>query len=184
MDRKEGPGKDDKSLMAATTQEEAKTFESVIKLHMKWAYNFAYRLSQDHFLAEELSQESFIALYQGWKRFRGESSLRTYLGRIIINLWHRYLKRKKKQDSLRIFLQKNLPGEKEIPEKAFYMTEKSLQLKQAIEKLPARQKEVFILRCVEGMKISEVASLLHCQEGTVKANLFFALEHLKEYLKK
>ncbi len=184
MNRKESAANNDGSLPAATGQEEAKTFESVIRLHMKWAYNFAYRLTQDHFLAEEISQESFIALYRGWKKFRGESTFRTYLGRIIINLWHRYLKRKKRQDSLRVVLQKNLPVEKETPEKAFYMTEKGLQLREAIERLPARQKEVFILRCVEGMKISEVARLLHCQEGTVKAHLFFALEHLKEYLKK
>ncbi|RMG70415.1 MAG: sigma-70 family RNA polymerase sigma factor, partial [Nitrospirae bacterium] len=57
--------------------------------------------------------------------------------------------------------------------------ERQSLLKRAIKRLPDRQRQVFLLKHKEGLKISEIAEVFGCPQGTVKANLFKAIRNLK-----
>ena len=72
--------------------------------------------------------------------------------------------------------------EHNTPEQTLVRKEHSEKVRKSIQRLPARQREVFVLKHLKGLKISEIARVLDCPEGTVKANLFKAIKNLKQYL--
>ena len=65
---------------------EEAAFETLVHQHFKDAYSFCMRLTHDATEAEELSQLGFVNAYRALRRFRGESSFRSWLYRIFINL--------------------------------------------------------------------------------------------------
>ena len=172
-------------LIELSRQGDANAFENLVKIHIKWAYGLAYRLSGEHFLADEISQEAFVALYRSFGKFRGEASLKTYLTRIIVNIWRQHLRGFYRKQNLNQALTRrqyrqqtnnsSLTGEIKRDE----MRE---QIEEAIAKLPPAQKKIFVLKHLEGMKIREVALMVGCREGTVKAHLFKALGNLRKNL--
>ena len=168
-------------LIALSRRGDSAAFENLVRIHMKWAYGLAYRLSGEHFLADEISQEAFVALYRSFGKFRGDARLRTYLTRIIINVWQQHLRGVYRQQNRNQALacrqkdESNLPGE-------LKRDETREKIEEAVAKLPPAQKKIFILKHLEGMKISEVAAAVGCREGTVKAHLFKACRNLRKNL--
>ncbi|MCX5642427.1 MAG: RNA polymerase sigma factor [Candidatus Omnitrophica bacterium] len=169
-------------LIALARRGDPVAFENLVKIHMKWAYGLAYRLSGEHFLADEISQEAFFVLYRSFGKFRGESRLKTYLTRIIINIWRQHLRGVyRQQDRDQRLARRQQRDENSLP-RELKRDETREKIEEAIAKLPPAQKKIFILKHLEGMKIREVASATGCREGTVKAHLFKALRNLRKNL--
>ena len=169
-------------LIALSRQGDSVAFENLIKIHMKWAYGLAYRLSGEHFLADEISQEAFVALYRSFGKFRGEARLKTYLTRIIINIWHQHLRGVYRQQNLNQALARRQQRDESNLPRELKRDETREKIEEAIAKLPPAQKKIFILKHLEGMKIREVAEAVGCREGTVKAHLFKACRNLRKNL--
>jgi len=172
----------EKRLVEDACKGDLDAFEEVVRAYMEWAYTLAYRLSGEHFLAEEISQEAFIALYQSIGRFRQESTLKTYITRIILNLWRQHLRKRYREKRFTEVLQGKMKGGNNLMDKVENDDLKA-RIDCAIATLPPKQKEIFILKHLEGLKISEVAEIVGCREGTVKAHLFKALMNLRKQLK-
>ncbi|HOJ39230.1 MAG TPA: RNA polymerase sigma factor [bacterium] len=183
MEKEQKSFLEEKTLIERAQQGDSQAFETLVRLYMRWAYQFAFQFSQQHALADEISQEAFVILYQNLRRFRGQASLKTYLGRIIINLWHRFLRQKTQQQKLLTMVEKTSQTTLENPEMALQKLNRKEQLWQAVEKLPAGQKQVIVLRYFQEKKVKEVAEILGCREGTVKAQIFTAVARLKRYLR-
>lgn len=172
----------EKKLIEDACKGNLEAFEEVIKIYMKWAYTLAYRLSGEHFIAEEISQEAFIALYQNINRFRQESTLKTYLSRIILNLWRQHLRKRYREEKLTEMLKSKMKDGKNLMDEIENDNLKT-KIDCAIDTLPPKQKIIFVLKHLEGLKISEIAEIVGCREGTVKAHLFKALINLRKQLK-
>lgn len=168
-------------LIALSRQGDPVAFENLIKIHMKWAYGLAYRLSGEHFLADEISQETFVALYRSFGKFRGEARLKTYLTRIILNIWRQHLRGFYRLQDRNQLLARRQKDESSLP-RELKRDETREKIEEAIAKLPPAQKKIFILKHLEGMKIREVAEAVGCREGTVKAHLFKACRNLRKNL--
>jgi RNA polymerase sigma-70 factor (ECF subfamily) len=168
-------------LIALSRQGDPVAFENLVKIHMKWAYGLAYRLSGEHFLADEISQEAFVALYRSFGKFRGEARLKTYLTRIVINVWRQHLRGIYRQQNLNQALARRQKEESNLP-RELKRDETREAIEEAVAKLPPAQKKIFILKHLEGLKISEVAAAVGCREGTVKAHLFKACRNLRKNL--
>ena len=132
---------------------------------------------KDADLAQDAVQETFIRAYRHIEDYRGESSERTWLMAIAINVsrdmlrtaWFRHQSRSTDIDTL-----PEKPAEFEFPDNTV-LTE--------VMHLPAKYREVVLLRYYEGLKLKEVASALGLSDGQVRSRLNKANELLRDRLK-
>ena len=132
---------------------------------------------KDADLAQDAVQETFIRAYRHIEDYRGESSERTWLTAIAINVsrdmlrtaWLRHQSRSTDIDTL-----PEKPAEFEFPDNTV-LTE--------VMHLPAKYREVVLLRYYEGLKLKEVASALGLSDGRVRSRLNKANELLRDRLK-
>jgi len=125
-----------------------------------------------------LTQEVFVRVYKGLKRFRFKSSLWTWIYRITLNLCISFSKSKK-----RASLQNSLFPHPPTPQESYRREELRKAIDKAILSLPSQQRAVFIMHYYEDMKYKEIAEVMGCKLGTVKVHYFQAIRRLRELLK-
>ncbi len=132
--------------------------------------------------AEDVGQEVFISFYRSLERFRGESSLATYLTRIAINLSLNEIKRRK-----RWFGRSGDAADQELARQADpgENPEQNLRkemVRAAVRALPERFRAVVVLRLLQEYSTQETAAILGLPLGTVQSRLARAQQKLKERL--
>ncbi len=133
--------------------------------------------------AEIIAQDVFIKFFQTVDKFRQESSIKTYLTRMAINLSLNEIKRQKRTRDKVVYgddLTLQMQGEDHNPGEDFDLKE---AVEKALQKLDSRQRSVIILRLIEGYSTKETARMLKIPQGTVLSRLFRAQEQLRELLK-
>jgi RNA polymerase sigma-70 factor (ECF subfamily) len=128
--------------------------------------------------ADDVGQEVFIRFYKSMKKYKGRSSLSTYLVRIAINLSLNLIKKNNKQ----------IPSYDEVYEKGDFEKEESDDvvnlIQSSLKLLEPEFRSVVVLRNIEGYSTRETAGLLKIPEGTVLSRLSRAHKKLKEIIKK
>src|SRR5215510_587418 len=137
----------------------------LVATHQRMVYTLALHLLQDRDEALDLSQEVFLRVFRTLSRFRGQSTLRTWIYRIVINQarnrqrwWRR--RHRSSQVSLDDHLQQC--GEIEssgtvLPDRQLASKETSARIWQALERLPFDQRTALILREIDGLRYDEIA---------------------------
>ncbi len=121
--------------------------------------------------AEDLAQESFLKFFRSLHTFRGEANIKTFLYRIAINVCHDYLASwKYKKVTITNAFQKLLHTERSTEEVVISLDE-SARLVQAIERLPAKYKDVIIVFHFGEMSLAETGAILKLPLNTVKTRL-------------
>lgn len=142
----------------------------------------AYSYVKDRDVAEDIFQDVFIKAYYNMDKFRGDSSLKTWLIRITINCCKDYLKSayQKKVVPLTDFEEDSLPtdGGYEAVENA----DRDAQVKRAVMTLPEQYRSVVMCVYYEELSVEEAAKALGLPPGTVKSRLFRARDMLKKKL--
>jgi RNA polymerase sigma-70 factor (ECF subfamily) len=162
----------------------------LVALHQRMVYGLAFTLLGNHDDALDLSQEVFLRVFRTLGRFRGQSALRTWIYRIVVNQarnrqrwWRR--RRRADQVSLDEYLQKfgDLESRHEVlPDRLLASKETAAKIWQALDRLPFDQRTALILREVEGLRYEEIAYSLDVALGTVKSRLTRARQALREEL--
>lgn len=134
--------------------------------------------------AEDLAQDSFLNYYEALPKFRGESSHKTYLFRIAVNVCHNYLASwaYKKIHISNLFL--NLLSTAKTPESCYLVRTEQQQLVDAIEKLPTKYKDVIVLYHFAELPLQQCGEALNLPLNTVKTRLRRARQQLGDYLLK
>jgi RNA polymerase sigma-70 factor (ECF subfamily) len=132
--------------------------------------------------AEDVGQETFIRFYRSLDKFRGDSSVGTYLTRIAINLSLNELKRQKRREKQ--FFARGEEKLENAPDKNDRKNKKELKdiVHIGIEKLDPKYRAVVVLRLIEGYTTKETAQILRLPVGTVLSRLARAQNKLKEIL--
>ncbi len=131
--------------------------------------------------AEDIGQETFIRFYKSIDKFRGESSVSTYITRIAINLSLDEIKRRKRKA---MFIHNsnnelnNIPNTNNDNEN---IVNKELIL-QSIQNLHLRYRKVVVLRLIDGYSTKETAKILKLPAGTVLSRLSRAQEKVRKIL--
>ncbi len=169
----ESPTEIDERLVARFRKGEAAAFDALVVRHRAGIYRLAYRLLGTHEDADDLAQEAFLRAYRSLARFRGESSFRTWMTRILINL----------AINARRSRRPTAPLDEAVTatSSAAEGTEATLrsQVRHAVGQLPRRQRQILMLKVYGEMKFSEVASAAGISIGTAKATFFQAVQALR-----
>jgi RNA polymerase sigma-70 factor (ECF subfamily) len=160
--------------------------------HQRMVFHLALHLLGDHDEALDLSQEVFLNVFRTIGRFRGQSALRTWIYRIVINQvrnrqrwWRR--RHRSEQVSLeeRIETHGDLPSAsvQAEPDRVFSQRELAARIWAALGRLPCDQRTVMVLREIDGLSYDEIAFSLGVAVGTVKSRLTRAREALRAQLR-
>ena len=156
---------------------DSRAFERLYRTHVAKIYGLARRMAGDD-EAQELTQMTFVRAWQKLSTFRGEAKFGTWLHRVAINviLGRRAslkVERERLQGGDEIF--ETLPARPAA-------TDHRLDFDDAIGRLPAGARQIFVLHDVEGYKHEEIARMLDINAGTSKAQLHRARMLLRGHL--
>lgn len=132
---------------------------------------------KDHAMAEDAVQETFLRAFRHQDGFRGESSVKTWITRIAINVC---------KDMLTDPWARHRSGE-DLPDEATpepsFSSEDRYVISGKIANLPPKYKEVILLHYYQELKLSEIAEILGESEATIKTRLKRARDMLRSELK-
>jgi RNA polymerase sigma-70 factor (ECF subfamily) len=185
----------DEELAARAAAGDAGAFETLVGRYEARVYRLACRLTGSDVDAQDVLQEAFLAAYRGLASFRGAARFSTWLYRITTNaaLMHRRARQRRPSESLEEFLPRFDENGQHAPEvaelaaasRADDLLDGKLlaeQARAALERLPDLYREVFVLRDLEELDTSEVASLLGIDAATVRQRVHRARLMLRGYL--
>lgn len=163
--------------VAAAKQGDKQAFYSLYQQFVGRVYAICWRLLANKQKAEDASQEVFIKVWQQLPLFRGDSSFATWVHsiatRTAIDIWRqeKYLRLTDSSDE-----------HESLSELSVACSGTAAPLEQAIQRLPAQARAVFVLFALEGYQHQEIAALLGIAQGTSKAQYFRARQLLQEWL--
>jgi len=162
----------DAELVEECKRGNLRAYERLYELHSARMKSLAFHLVGSRADAEDTVQEAFLKVYKAVRGFEGQSSLSTWIYRILINCCYDVMR--KQQRLAERPAKRELSSESKLPLK--------IALERALESLNDRQRLVFLMFEVEGLRHSEIAGILEIPEGTSRSWLFEAKRELKRML--
>lgn len=160
-------------------------FEAVYEAHATMVYNLTYRMCGDAERARDWSQEVFLRVHKSLARFRGRSSLKTWIYRICLNHCRSRLARRRIQtESLTgpLGIDDEIVDPRRSPEARAVASDAGRQVAQALAQVDRVFREAVILRDIEGLTYDEIAKVLRVRPGTVRSRIARGREQLRRAL--
>lgn len=161
--------------------------EELVRRYQDKVFALIYRITGDADRVEDIAQEVFLRAFRSLNKFRGGSSLYTWLYRITVNTTLNAIRSlsRRQETSLDAFegLERPSGSEANPVEEAASHRQLARRVKEAIERLDEQYRAIVYLREVEGLSYEEIAEVVDLPVGTVKSRLFRARQNLKEILK-
>ena len=159
--------------------------------HQRMVYQLSLNLLNDHNEALDLSQEVFLRVFRTVHSFRGHSSLRTWIYRIVVNqARNRQRWWRRRHRAQQISLDQHIQEHGDVPEAVDHGPDRMVGQKQlgerirvALDRLPFDQKTAIVLREIDGLSYDEIGFSLGIAVGTVKSRLARAREGLRAQLR-
>ena len=145
----------------------------------------AYGIVKDRDIAEDAVQNALIQAWQHLHSLRESGALRSWLLRIVVNQCISFKRRLARST---MFLQQAFSEQEtyvasQVADDAKGCIERSWDLAQAIEKLPAKQQNVIALHYYQGMTLPEISQKLQISENTLKKRIQAALSNLRRVVR-
>jgi RNA polymerase sigma-70 factor (ECF subfamily) len=170
------PAGSDEQLMVAFSRGSADAFSELFSRHKQPLFGFFRRRLADPAQAEELTQETFLALLRASSRYEPRALFRTYLYAIGFKV----LRAHRRKAAFRAAF---LGVADEVREPAFQNAiDVALSLRQAVGRLERLDREILLLREFEQLSYAEIAGLLRLPVNTVRSRLFRARMALRDLL--
>jgi RNA polymerase sigma-70 factor, ECF subfamily len=172
---------DDSTDVALAAAGDRRAFERLYRTHATRVYSLCTRMCGNRGMGEELTQDVFVRTWEKLPQFRGESAFSTWLHRLAVNVVLNARKTEAKRDS------RTDDGEvedrwDEVAKAPLHL--ERMDLTDAIAKLPAGARKVFVLHDIEGYKHEEIAEMCGITSGGSKAQLHRARLLLREALQR
>jgi RNA polymerase sigma-70 factor (ECF subfamily) len=175
------------ALISRCTDGDEAACAELVSTHERMVFGLAMHLLGDRDEALDLSQEVFLRVFRTLSSFRGQSALRTWIYRIVINQARnrqRWWRRRHRTDqvSLDDHMRKcgDMAAECEVlPDRLLANKEAAAKIWTALDQLPFEQRTALILREIDGLKYDEIAFSLGIAIGTVKSRLTRARQALR-----
>ena len=184
----------DEELMEAFIKGSEEAFEQLVARYGAKITNFIHRQVSDFATAEELAQDTFLAVYRKKHTYNAEYTFSAWFYKIAINFCRMHFRRRKRGPTMfsmeesreegRTSLEGALADEGEGPLHALSRKEAEEKLREAISELPRKQRVVFTLSFYDGMTYEEIGQLLGCSPGTVASRKHTAVRRLASKLRR
>jgi len=160
-------------------------FNELLRRYQEKVYWTARRILGTHEDADDAVQDVFIKVYERLNEFRGDSNFYTWLYRITVNVSLNMLRKKrlKQMFPFDMAAEETLAADSETDgdlQNAEYRT----LLEKAVQRLPVKQRMVFIMRYYDEMPYEEMSKVLKKSLGGLKANYFHAVKKISKYIRK
>jgi RNA polymerase sigma-70 factor (ECF subfamily) len=203
LENTDGPIRErgDEALMLAHGEGDEAAFAELLRRHERGILNYTFRMVQNRQIAEELTQEVFVALVRNARRYQPTAKFTTYLYTIASNIVSKEWSRRKCRPRLFSLSHwsrddddhddplERLGDERANVETAFERGEVSAAVNDALRELPEHQREAFVLRRFQDLSYEEIADITSVPIGTAKSRVVRAeralrplLEQYREYL--
>jgi RNA polymerase sigma-70 factor (ECF subfamily) len=181
----------DADLVEAVRGGDATAYRGLVEKYQGRVYNVIYGMVRNREDAQELTQETFVKAFRNLHGFRSDARFYTWLYRIAMNLAIDLTRRRKRtpisgmDEDVGI---RDARGEIadvhniDSPRKVLERKQLHKAIMDALDQLPEQQKQVILLREVEGLSYREIADVLDLAEGTVMSRLFYARKKLQKVL--
>lgn len=175
---------DDEQLVIASKQGNQDAFAQLVQRYQRQVFNLVYRMLQEYEEASEITQETFLAAWQGLPSFRGDARFSTWLYRVAYNCSLKQLESRKRDRALQAALQTEIESSNDAGREyaEFEAHDRQAMIQEHLSNLPAKYRIVLILRHLQEMTYEEMAEILTMPIGTIKTHLFRARNLLKERL--
>jgi len=187
-------GDDDAGFVVRCQRGETEAFSVLVRRHQKKMLNIAYRMIGDYDEACDVVQEAFLSAYRAIGKFRGDARFSTWLCGIVLNHSRSHIKRKTARsrheagsldDPVKSeggsFLNEPRSQEESVVER-LEKREREAKVQECIGSLDGEQREVLVLRDIQGFSYEEIGVMLKLPQGTVRSRLFRARNDLKDRL--
>lgn len=170
---------DERFLIARAQQGDRDAARSLYDAHSRRVHRLVFRLCGDEEMARDLTQDTFIRVFDKLSSFRGESAFATWVHRIAVTVTLNGLRKERRlkrgADDLDVANDLPAPSNNADPDLR-------ARLRAAIEALPPGSRASVILHDIEGYTHAEIGEMLGIAEGTSKARLFDARSRLRKAL--
>ena len=181
-------GTDEADLIRRCAASDEAACAELVTTHERMVYQLAYHLLGNREEALDLSQEVFLRVFRTLNAFRAQSSLKTWIYRIVINQAcnrQRWWRRRRQGDQVSLDQhvldhgELRQPGDAVQPDRLLVRKEAAARLWSALDRLPFDQRTAVVLREFDGLSYEEIAFSLDIAVGTVKSRLTRARQALR-----
>lgn len=155
-------------------------FEEIYKMYSGFVYNVAFRVACNQEDAREVTQDVFLTVYRKLKSFRFQSSFKTWIYRIAVNMSINYVKKISKKRNRTVEYNDNfdLGQAANLTDKKIQKEHRQNVINKLLSALNPEQRACIVLRHIEGLSYEEIAGTLKVNINTVRTRLKRAREKL------
>ncbi len=174
-------------IVARSKQGDAWAFRRLVESYQRYAFSLAFRIVCNEEDARDITQETFIRVWNRIGGYTGEAKFSSWLYKIVVNLAFDRLKGEKRRR--RLFLALPVLPEDRVPDTGTALDDEIVnrdlaeKIRKIGEQLPLKQRMVFVLRDLQDLSVEEVAEILEMSPGSVKTNLCYARQRIAQRLK-
>jgi RNA polymerase sigma-70 factor (ECF subfamily) len=172
---------DELALVERHRHGDPSAFDEIFERYQSMVFNLALRMSGSREEASDLSQDTFLRVYRHLGRFKGRSSLKTWIYRIALNCCRsrRARRRPVTQELPEAVALDELQERTSPPERVALARDAGRQIARALKDLPEPFREAVVLRDIEDLSYQEIAAVLHVRIGTVRSRIARGRERLR-----
>lgn len=172
----------DEELMQEIKADNMFAFDVLYRKYSKKLYKFSYSILKSTEESENLIQEVFLNLWENRHKVEKNSSIKSYIFTITYNSAISILRKKARESEFIDYLKSLQVINEDTVSAELEYKELTIKLSEIIKTLPQRQREVYLLHRVEGLKYSEIAEHLNISINTIENHMSRALKTIREKL--
>ncbi len=180
--------------MAAVCDDTPAAFDALVRRYETSLFNYACRLLDNREDARDVFQETFLRVYRHRARYRRGAPVRPWIYRIATNLCRDRLRARRRRPAVSLDasassnsaskpLRETLADNRSDPAADARAGEVEARIRAALQKLPIKQRSVFVMARYQDMPYNEIARALFVPVGTVKSRMNKAVGFLMNELK-
>ena len=172
----------DEELMQEIKADNMFAFDALYKKYSKKLYKFGYSILKSPEESENLMQDVFLNLWENRHKVEKDSSIKSYIFTIAYNSAISVIRKKAKESQFVEYLKSLQQINIEPVNVELEYNELTKKLDEIVKALPQRQKEVYLMHKVDGLKYSEITERLHISVNTIENHMSRALKTIRKKL--